>query len=184
MVNEEIFGGLKLALSKGESLKQAMMSFYNAGYKKEEIEEAARVLQRQQFQQIQPIQPTPQQPPQQIQPIKPVQQIKPKKKLIQKVSRYETPIQAQIQSSQKIRKGIDTAIKQLKKIEVTGSKTIKQKPVKAISTQKVSTYGEKPKPSGKLITLLLVFFLLLLLGILAAVFFFREELIEILNNLF
>jgi len=46
-IKEEILGGLKLALSKGESLKQAMMSFYNAGYKKQDIEEAARTLHMQ-----------------------------------------------------------------------------------------------------------------------------------------
>jgi len=43
-MNDEIFGGLKSALDRGESLKRAMMTFYNAGYKKEEIEEAARAL--------------------------------------------------------------------------------------------------------------------------------------------
>jgi len=47
MVNADILGGLRSALAKGKSLKQAMISFYNAGYKKEEIEEAARVLQTQ-----------------------------------------------------------------------------------------------------------------------------------------
>jgi len=47
MVKEEILGGLKLALSKGESLKQAMMSFYYAGYKKQDIEAAARTLHMQ-----------------------------------------------------------------------------------------------------------------------------------------
>ena len=45
MVKEEILEGLKYALAKGESLPQAMMSFYNAGYLKKDIEEAARVLQ-------------------------------------------------------------------------------------------------------------------------------------------
>ncbi len=45
MVDETISSGLKVALSKGESLKSAMMSFYNAGYSKQEIEEAARVVQ-------------------------------------------------------------------------------------------------------------------------------------------
>ena len=44
MVNEEILGGLKSSVAKGESLRKAMISFYNAGYKKEEIEEAARAL--------------------------------------------------------------------------------------------------------------------------------------------
>lgn len=44
METENIKEGLKLAISKGESLEKAMQSFYNAGYKKEEIEEAARSL--------------------------------------------------------------------------------------------------------------------------------------------
>ena len=44
MVNEEILNGLKSALERGESLRRAMMTFFNAGYKREEIEEAARLL--------------------------------------------------------------------------------------------------------------------------------------------
>ncbi len=44
MINEEILGGLKTALEKGESMKRAMMTFFNAGYNKVEIEEAARAL--------------------------------------------------------------------------------------------------------------------------------------------
>jgi len=46
MVNEEIFFGIKNAVSNGESLGSAMNSFFNAGYKKEEIEEAARAVQK------------------------------------------------------------------------------------------------------------------------------------------
>ena len=174
MVNEGIFEGLKLALSKGESLKQAMMSFYNAGYKKGDIEEAARALQGQRVEK---------------EPIQPVQQVKPKKqkeiKTPQKVSGYGTPAQIQMQASPKIKQGIDAAIKQLKKIKVhTMPKTTRQKPVKTVSSKKVSSYEEKLKPKGKLITLLLIFFLLFLVGVLAAIFLFREELVEIFNNLF
>ncbi len=44
MVNQEIFFGLKSALERGQTLKRAMFSFYNAGYEKQEIEEAAREL--------------------------------------------------------------------------------------------------------------------------------------------
>lgn len=44
MVNVEILEGLKAGLERGQSLKRAMMSFFNAGYKREEIEEAARAL--------------------------------------------------------------------------------------------------------------------------------------------
>ena len=62
MPKEEIVEGLKQAVSKGEPLEKATASFFNAGYKKEDIEEAARVLQmpaisqpqfQQQFQQPQ-----------------------------------------------------------------------------------------------------------------------------------
>lgn len=45
MVNQEVLGGLRAALSKGETLFQGMMALYNAGYSKTEIEEAARVVQ-------------------------------------------------------------------------------------------------------------------------------------------
>jgi hypothetical protein len=75
MVKEEIIEGLRIAVSKGESLEKAMTSFYNAGYKKEEIEEAAAAMvQIQSFDQ--PIsQPNPLQQkdtvPQPTQPIKP-----------------------------------------------------------------------------------------------------------------
>ena len=46
MPNQEILGGLKHALNRGEPLEKAMLSFYNAGYKREEIEEAARIFQQ------------------------------------------------------------------------------------------------------------------------------------------
>jgi hypothetical protein len=45
MTNEDIVGGLRSALARGESLRQAMMTFYNAGYAKADIEWAARSLQ-------------------------------------------------------------------------------------------------------------------------------------------
>ena len=44
-MKEDILNGLKNALSRGESLQQAMQSFYNAGYELKDIEEAARELQ-------------------------------------------------------------------------------------------------------------------------------------------
>lgn len=46
MVNTEILGGLKHALNRGESLEKTMTSFYNAGYRKEEIEEVARFIKQ------------------------------------------------------------------------------------------------------------------------------------------
>jgi hypothetical protein len=47
MLNEEIIGGLVSALSRGQSLESAMMTFYNAGYNKEEIEDSAKEVYNQ-----------------------------------------------------------------------------------------------------------------------------------------
>ena len=44
VMNEDILGGLKSGLERGEPLHKVMMSLYNAGYKKDEIEEAAHSL--------------------------------------------------------------------------------------------------------------------------------------------
>jgi len=65
MAREEIVEGLRQAVSKGEQLEKAMASFSNAGYPKEDIEEAARVLQMPTIYQSQP-QPQFQQPQQKI----------------------------------------------------------------------------------------------------------------------
>ncbi|MBU2616752.1 MAG: hypothetical protein KKB79_02090 [Nanoarchaeota archaeon] len=66
MAKEDIVEGLRYALAKGETLDSAMMSFFNSGYTKEEIEDAARILQAPQAFPIvqQPTNPTPQAPAQ------------------------------------------------------------------------------------------------------------------------
>ncbi len=157
-MNEEILGGLRLALSRGESLRQAMMSFYNAGYKKEEIEEAAKVAQNAN------IQPQVQKPsPKQVTEKAPTGKVK---KSAQKVSSYGEPEPQQ---------PIDLAIEQLQKLKTSPGQPSAQAP---IISQKVSGYGKKPKPAGKLIISLLIFFLLFLVGALIAVFFFKDELIN------
>ncbi len=95
MVREDILAGLKSATQKGESLKQAMISFYNAGYSKEEIEEAARVLQSQGI--VQPVvQTTSQKENQQT------QQNFVQGQSVQKVSSYGVPPPQQNQQVQKI----------------------------------------------------------------------------------
>ncbi len=52
MVRDDILGGLISALIKGETLRTAMISMYNAGYDKREIEWAARTLQMQGYEQV------------------------------------------------------------------------------------------------------------------------------------
>ncbi len=95
MVKEDILGGIRNAVARGGSLKDAMQSFYNAGYPKEEIEAAAREFQREQMQgsSVQPSnqqinrqnpsqqnpqqQPTSSQPVSSSMPVQPVQRASP-----------------------------------------------------------------------------------------------------------
>ena len=121
-IKEDILGGLKLAVSKGESLKKAMISFYNANYKKENIEAAARsLLQTQRTQQIQPFQ--------QRKPVKTIQQPRP--------------------------------------------------------IQKVSSYGQKPNQiKAKLVLFFFIFILLILLGGLISVFAFKPDVMNFLSGFF
>lgn len=106
MVNEDIFEGLKVGVSRGEPLSRAVQSFYNAGYPKNEVDEAAHFLQsyggtnpnipqqqpmqqKQQMPQPPKTQQVPSQPP--IQNQQPSQQPvqKPKTQNVQNVSNYE-----------------------------------------------------------------------------------------------
>jgi len=160
MVREDILGGLRSALNRGESIKQAALSFLNAGYKQEEIDEAARVLEAERAQQ--PVQQPPIQPWQvqqpQSQPTTQVQQ----PKVVQKVSAYGQPAQP---------------------IQPIQPPPIQQ-PVPPVSVpQRVSAYGQAPeKPKGKAVVFILVALLLVLLGILAAVFFFKNEIMNFFNS--
>lgn len=110
MVRQDILGGLRVALFKGESLQSAMQSFYNSGYKKEDIEEAAQALYsenpqtRQASQQPsspivqKPVQQVVQKPiPQVVQPTYPSQTKQPQQsqppQVRQVISNYEQPKQ-------------------------------------------------------------------------------------------
>jgi hypothetical protein len=82
MTKRDIVEGLRVAVNKGEPLRKAMMSFFNAGYDRKEIEEAAREIIAQPGAPGQPIQPEPlPQPPVQPEPLPspPIQQPMPLK---------------------------------------------------------------------------------------------------------
>lgn len=84
MPKEDIIGGLLLAVQKGESLEQAMLSFFNAGYKREEIEDAAREVQTLPDFPIQKPQPRPKvslKPASKLKKLPQTSQLKPIKKL-------------------------------------------------------------------------------------------------------
>ncbi len=98
MVKQEIVEGLRLATSKGESLQEAMMSFFNAGYSKEDIENAAKVLYSSRTKETQ--NSSDKQSPQNAQgdksslkpkPLNQRQEPSKKPKVIQRVSNYDEP---------------------------------------------------------------------------------------------
>ncbi len=163
MVNEEILGALNSALARGESLKKAMMTLYNAGYKKEEISEAARSVQE-----FTPA--TQPQTPQKVnQPID-TKMLAPTKKSTSKNEQPSAALPQQIPPQQ--------AQQQI------SPQQMQQQPQGSQIPQKVSGYGQPPKPAGKAIIIVLGFLLLILIGILATIFLFKEDLINFFNNLF
>ncbi len=200
MIRGDILGGLKLALSRGDSLQNAMQSFYNSGYKKEEIEEAARALHQQVSQQP----PQKQMPQTSQQPIQ--QSLQQPKPVSQAPQTYASPKPAPITYSPHLA----TQTSQIPKQET--QRTPMQKPYfsyqnpednfippeekesivnrfkqlrtspQAEQTEKVSTYAEYKRPGLDAVTVILIIILLALLGVLAAVFFFKDNLIEFLNK--
>lgn len=54
MVKEDLVGALRNALERGETIEQAKISLINAGYKKEEIEEAAKELEKLKMKSLKP----------------------------------------------------------------------------------------------------------------------------------
>lgn len=171
MVREDILGGLALAMQKGEPLQQAMMTFLNAGYRREEIDEAARFLQGNSQQQIPNQRPLPAKT-QQIRPVKrlpqtpSVNQIMPQQPMQQPQQQVQQPQQPQIpMQPQQIQKP-QPIQKQEQKI-----------------TPKVSSYGSKLSARTIVIITLSAILVILLLS-LGGVFLFRDSLISFFNSVF
>lgn len=159
MPKEEIVEGLKAAIAKGESLNKAMMSFFNSGYSKEDIEDAAKILDSPQLPQIQITQPQ-----QQNIPVKQDSQQSQTQTNEPKVQ-FETHPVPQPSNPQS-----ETQNQQFPPL---------QQPQ---TTQKVSNYGGKPNALGAVAIFILVFFLLVLVGVLIAVFLFKDELAGFFNS--
>ena len=174
MVDIILFEGLKEALERGDSLQRAMMSFYNAGYSREAIEEAARELQiQQQRQQI--IQQVPYSP----QPVKkeiPKPKQQPPTAVPQAIQRVSNYGENKDESIKKIRKGITRAIEDLNRIEFPEGKVTN----KIVQTKNVSDYIAKPKRKWIIITLIII--LVILLGALGGIFLFRKQVLSFFDN--
>jgi hypothetical protein len=80
MVKQEIVAGLKASVARGEDLQNAMMSFFNAGYSKKDIQEAVDEMNMQKFEA--------QTQPSYVKEKKPVKKIAKKGQAVSKVSGY------------------------------------------------------------------------------------------------
>lgn len=177
MIDDEILGGLKSALERGEPLRRAMMTLYNAGYKKEEIEECARKLISPgdvSNPPIQPIQETKSRFEQSVIPKKPEVQIQKRNFRIPPIKQVALPAQQPV-----IQK------KPAPQIQPTKSQiqTAKARPV-YVPLQRISDYGGEITPREKAIITILIFLLIFLIISLGLIFLFKQEIINFFGNFF
>jgi len=164
LTNQEILGGLKAAIERGQNLKEAMMTFYQAGYKKEEIEDAARAyiyLQRGNSE---------------------VEVLNKEKE------ETKSPNKEKVVSGFNIKKESQTEYSGVQKtfVPLIGGEGKEEKSGKKV-VQKISGYNDQKDLTqfkSSAVTSILVVTLLVLIGILALVFLFKSELIDFINGLF
>ena len=161
-MRSDILNGLRMALLGGQSLQEAMQSLYNAGYKKEEIEEAAQYVytseQPSEFNQSsQPIQSTPISSPSPI-PTNPIPSEMP-------IPQQQLPIQQPI-----------------KQIPQQTIQPVQQP--SPVIIQKVSNYGEEPKKKRSFMIIFLIAILVLLFISIISLFIFKDSMIDFLSKLF
>lgn len=156
MVRDDILGGLNSALARGQSLRQAMMSFYNAGYQKLEIEEAARFLKSGNVQiNIQP-----------------------------EVKTSQKNLNIQEDKNKNISQGYK-GVSAYGNFVSSGAQAEQQPQMQAqfqSPIQNVSSYGQRESPKGKLAIIVLIIILFLLLLSFGAVFFFKDEIISFFSS--
>ena len=164
MSKEDIKGGLRIALAHGSTLQEAMISFFNSGYPKEDIEEAARSLDAVEMSQTRQIPST---------TSAQIKKPEAKKPLIQPPQQQTSKEEASPSSEVSEQEYSPNEKKSEEEYPPL------QKPQ---TVQKVSKYGEKPSPVGAAIVFILVFFLLFLVGVLVSVFLFKDELAAFFNS--
>ncbi len=170
MVNKEILVGLRAALSKGETLKDAMMSFYNAGYVKEEIEASALELYQGDFngekinfsedKQGQLQKPT----------IPKIDQIQKKNQL---------PVIQKIEKKKVEEKFLEDSKTEKKQEFEEQPQKIEKRPVN--NTPKVSDYSEKPVKCKNGLLMILLYVVIFLLGVSIVVCFFKDKIIDFIS---
>jgi outer membrane biosynthesis protein TonB len=162
MVNDDIVGGLRSAINRGESLRRAMMTFYNAGYKKEDIEEAAKFFSEH---------------PEEEKPATPVTIVPAKKNLFGNIF-SKKPEEKKVPP-----KEMPIPVAPTPPVSQPSPQIVSHYGEKTEPVQKVSNY-EKPErePKDKILIAILVTVLIFLLGILAAIFLFKQQIINFFSS--
>jgi hypothetical protein len=153
MTNSDLVGGLKSALERGEPLKKAMLSLFNAGYKKEEIEDAARNLDSAPVMGI-------------VQPKKPI------------VAPLPTTPSVPVSKPVKEEKPRPVKEERPKPVKVQQYPQLQATPV----VQNISNYERPPKDDKTVITILTII-LIFLLSLLATIFIFKNEIVNFFSNM-
>ncbi len=164
MAKEDIIRGLEGAMAKGETLERAMYSFYNAGYNKQDVEEAARALSIHLSVQESRV------------PVKAILQIqKPAQKITQEIPQQKTIVPLEeLKPKQSLQ-----PLEQLKSLENLAEE---QEP-KVV--QDVSKYEPKQKINSRtLLIVILSILLAILVGSLVGIFLFKDTLIKMFSGIF
>lgn len=173
MVNQEILGGLISGLSRGQSLQNAMFSMFNAGYKKEEIEEAARILQSQS-----PVEISEQKVIENKQIEKSKENPKEKKlvpAIVQTISSNTKSSKTKKQNASLVSAYGITVERPIERMDSLS--------LPPVTVQRVSGYsGRKPKSKFTLVVLSLL--IAIVLGVLILLFVLKDKFIEIISQLF
>ena len=170
-MNEDIIGGLRSALTRGYTLEEAMFSFFNAGYKKEDIEAAAKTLQieaepKEENWQPKPIWVTRQRLQGKTPSTVPSLITREKQRPTQSI----TPPQNEIVG---VRPKVVQEISENKPTEI-------RRQAAASAVSKYSNTDSRVRT----IIIILVILLILLLGILGMIFIFKQQVIGFFNNFF
>lgn len=190
--NDDIIGGIRAAISRGETLKQAMVTLFNAGYSKEEIEDAARRYMLGKSEESIYASTAPKKKNDK----KEGDEVKEETGMTPGGPGGPEPTNLSRSPGQKpglSRKEEKQKEKELKKEDKELKKEEAKKKINSLTTskkvdQKVSAYDSNKKPNKKrkveTTTIILIILLLLLIGVLVTVFMFKAELVEFFNNLF
>jgi len=184
VAKEDIIRGLEGAMSKGETLEKAMYSFYNAGYKKEDVEAAATALSTHLSQQESLIPNIPM--PKKIEvPKKPIEIKHPAS--LPKPVEIKQPIPLPKPVVKTVEKPVVKPVPiEIKKPTLQPIKQAQQKqivPQKQKVVQNVSSY-EPARISQRLFWIIVLSITLgILLNVLAAILIFREPLLNFFNHI-